>query len=450
MDYHKVQPQAIDIEQAVLGALMLERNAVPVAVQLLKHESFYERKHQYIFKAIEQLNAKGKPVDIVTVTAQLKQMGKLKQAGGAPYVADLTDKVASAAHVEHHALIVQQKYMQRQVITKATELIKDAYNELTDPLDLVGKMQAFSLEMSKSVYGNKSTSAAEIVRQVQLKIHELYDKPEMLTGVPLGFPTLDRFTGGWQKTDLIIIGGRPGMGKTALALQFARNAAALGLPVGFFSMEMSKEQLGQRIIQMDAEINSHDLRNPAQKMDKYSLNLVSAVEAEDNLYINDSGGMDVAKIAAQAAIWKQEHDIQLIVIDYLQLIIGGNLEKDNVAQTVSAITAAIKNIAKRLNIPIILLSQLNRGVESRSDKRPNMSDLKESGGIEENADIVIFPYRPEYYDITEDADGNSLRGIAEIIFAKYRGGAVDTRMLRFISQYVKFTELEDNLTPTPF
>jgi len=446
MDYHKVQPQAIDIEQAVLGALMLERNAVPVAVQLLNHESFYERKHQYIFKAIEQLNAKGKPVDIVTVTVQLKQMGKVQQAGGALYIADLTDKVASAAHVEHHALIVQQKYMQRQVITKATELIKDAYSELTDPLDLVGKMQAFSLEMSKSVYGNKSSSAADIVRQVQHKIHELYDKPEMLTGVPLGLPTLDRFTGGWQNTDLIIIGGRPGMGKTALALQFARNAAGFGLPVGFFSMEMSKEQLGQRIIQMDAEINSHNLRNPAQKMTPQMLNAASAVEGEDNLYINDSGGMDVAQIAAQAAIWKQEHDIRLIVIDYLQLIGGGSLEKDNVAQTVSAITAAIKNIAKRLNIPIILLSQLNRGVETRGDKRPNMSDLKESGGIEENADIVIFPYRPEYYGITMDADNQSLEGIAEIIFAKYRGGAVDSRRLRFISQYVKFAELED-ITP---
>ena len=439
---HKLQPQALDLEQSVLGALMLESKAVPVVLQILTSDSFYDPKHVEVFNAIQTLHQKGTPVDILTVTRQLRQSGSKVTA---TYVANLTDKIASAANVEAHSLIIQQKYIQRQIIRNSTEIIQDAYSELTDPFELVDKLQSMSVQIARSIHGNKTVTLEQAVIDAQKRITELYDKPELLSGVPLGFPSLDRFTGGWQNGELTIMAGRPGMGKTGLAVKFARNAAKLGYNVGFFSLEMTATQLAQREIQGDAEINSHDLRNPAHKLDKESLKKACDVTGEPNVFIDDRGGLTIGQIAAQATIWKQEHDIKLILIDYLQLIKAGSMGKDivNAAQKYSMISRELKNLSKRLDVPVIALSQLNRGVESRSDKRPVLSDLKESGGIEENSDAVILLYRPEYYGFTSDADGNDLTGLIELNWAKHRNGAVDVNYLRFIDRYVKFEEREN-------
>jgi len=443
-EYGKVQPQAPDIEQMVLGALMLERKAVPVVAQLLRAESFYVPAHQLIFKAIAALYAAGDPVDIVTVIQKLKQQGNLEEAGGAPHVADLTDRVASAANVEHHAMIVQQKYIMRCVIRNASVLIKEAYEDVTDVFDLVGKMQAMSIEMAHSVYGNRTSTGAEVVREAQRRVMELHDKPELLTGVPLGFTALDRFLGGWQKGNLVIMAARPGMGKTALAVQCARNAARMGVTVGVFSLEMSKGELGMRMVQMDAELDAHDLRNPAERMDAVKLGLATKVEGEENLLIDDRGGLSLLDVRAQATTWAQEYDLGMIVIDYLQLMtlgVGDGKSKLNREQEIGAISRGLKGLAKELNVPVIALSQLSRAVETRGgDKRPQLSDLRESGAIEQDADVVMFLYRPEYYGFTEDEDGNSTRGVAEVNIAKHRNGACDKRKLHFDAKYIRFTD----------
>lgn len=445
--FGKVQPQARDLEEAVLGALMLEKDAVSVVIDILKPDSFYVHAHQEIYRAIYELFGKSQPVDILTVTEQLRKNGRLDEVGGAVYIAELTERVASAANVEHHARIISQKYIQRELIRISSEIIKDSYEETTDVFELLDKAEQSLFSVADQNLSRNYASMSNLISKAIQQIEELQNQEDGLTGVPSGFTALDRLTGGWQKSDMIVMAGRPGMGKTAFVLSVARNAAVdFNKGVALFSLEMSSLQLVNRLISAETEIPSEKLRKGnmehweweqlTHKVDKLS---------EAPIFIDDTPGINIFELRAKCRRLKMQHDIQLIIIDYLQLMTGGGEGKGNGnrEQEISAISRGLKSIAKELNVPVIALSQLSRAVETRGgDKKPQLSDLRESGAIEQDADMVVFLYRPEYYGFTEDEDNNSVRGIGEIIVAKHRHGALDTVRARFIDKFAKFADLE--------
>ena len=433
-----IPPQSVELEEAVLGALMLEKDAVIEIQGIITPEAFYKEAHQIIYKAIMELSMELKPIDLYTVTEKLKQTRKLSAVGGAAYLAQLTQKVGSAAHIEFHSKIIAQKFVQRELIRAATEIQKKAYDESMDVTDLIDLAEGEIFKVSEGHVKRDVQKSRDILTKTLLAIEEASKREGGFSGVPTGFTHLDRLTLGWQPSDLIIIAARPSMGKTAFVLSLARNVAVdFEKGVAFFSLEMIVGESG---------LDSRDVRNGQLTPEQWK-HLESSIKplAGAPLFIDDTPALSIYEFRSKVRRLKTQYDIQLVIIDYLQLMTaavdtrGGNRE-----QEVAMISRSLKAIAKELNIPIIALSQLNRSVESRGgNKRPQLSDLRESGAIEQDADLVAFIHRPEYYGLMTDEDGTPTQGMAEIIVAKHRNGAVDTIKLRFRKEQAKFMDYDD-------
>jgi len=445
----KLPPQAVDLEEAILGALMLEKDALSVVIDILKPESFYNDSNQKIFEAITNLFQKSSPIDILTVTAELRKMGVLDIVGGAYYLTQLTDRVVSAANIEFHARIVSQKYIQRELIKISSEIITNAYDETSDIFDLLDIAEKSLFEVAQNNLRRDTQKIDDVMRIAVDALEKLRDKTDSLTGIPSGFTALDRVTSGWQASDLVIIAARPAMGKTAFVLSCARNAAVLhDKPVAVFSLEMSSLQLVNRLISGETEIEQEKLKRGTLADHEWT-QLHSRIGrlTEAPLLIDDTPALNVFEFRAKCRRLKAQYDIQMVIVDYLQLMHGkADGKGGNREQEIGSISRALKSVAKELNIPVIALSQLSRAVESRpaASKRPQLSDLRESGSIEQDADMVLFLYRPEYYGLVEDENGNSTAGIAEIIIAKHRNGELATVPLKFVGKFVKFTDLDDD------
>jgi len=443
--YGKVPPQATDLEVAVLGALMLERDALTEVIDILSPDSFYVEAHQKIYASIQRLFEGGHPVDLLTVTQELKKAGDLEMVGGAFFVSELTNKISSSAHAEYHARIISQKYIQRELIKVSSEIIKDAYEDTTDVFELLDKAEKNLFGIAEKNLRQGGENMQSIVKKAIKSIDELRNQEEGLTGVPSGFVNLDRVTSGWQKSDLVILAARPAMGKTAFVLSVARNAAVdFNKGVAVFSLEMSSVQLVNRLIASETQIPMEKLKKGQLAGHEWEqLNSRVGRLSESPLFIDDTPALNIFELRAKCRRLKSQHDIQMIIIDYLQLMSGGDSAKGNREQEIAAISRGLKMIAKELEVPVIALSQLSRAVETRGgDKRPMLSDLRESGSIEQDADMVIFLYRPEYYGITEDMDGNSTEGVGEVMIAKHRNGALENVPLKFIGKYAKFENLD--------
>ncbi|WP_194777810.1 replicative DNA helicase [Pararhodonellum marinum] len=452
MGLGKLPPQALDLEEAVLGALMLEKDALTEVVDILKPDSFYKDAHKEIYQAILDLFNASEPVDLLTVTNQLRKNGKLEIVGGPFYITELTSRVSSAANIEFHSRIISEQAMKRQLISIASEIQKEAFEETSDVFELLDKTEQSLFDISESNIRKDYSNMSSIMRAAIVELESKKGQKDGLTGVPSGFTALDRVTSGWQKSDLVIIAARPAMGKTAFVLSVLRNAAVdHNRPVAIFSLEMSSVQLVNRLISSEAELDSEKIKkgNLAEHEWQQLIHKTSKLSAA-NLFVDDTPALSILELRAKCRRLKAQHDVQLIVIDYLQLMSGdakggggGNRE-----QEIASISRALKKIAKELSVPVIALSQLSRAVETRGgDKRPQLSDLRESGAIEQDADMVMFLYRPEYYGITEDEDGNATAGVGEVIIAKHRNGSLENVKLRFIGKYTKFTDLEMN---TPY
>lgn len=445
LEHGKLPPQAVELEEAVLGALMLEKEALNTAIDILQPKSFYKESHQKIFQCIHDLFIKSEPIDILTVTQELKKRGELDIVGGAYFITQLTNRVASAANIEAHARIISQKYIQRELIRISSEIITDAYDETTDVFNLLDKAESNLFGVAEGNLKKNYESMSDLIRSAMKQIELAKNNTDGVIGVPSGFTALDRVTSGWQKSDLVIIAARPAMGKTSYVLSLARNAAVdFGMPVAIFSLEMSSIQLVTRLISAESEISSEKLRSGNLRADEIQ-QIHSKINqlTQAKIFIDDTAGLSIFELRAKARRLKAKNDIQLIIIDYLQLMTAGSEGKGNREQEISMISRSLKSIAKELNVPVLALSQLSRAVESRGgDKKPQLSDLRESGSIEQDADMVQFIHRPEYYNILEDADGNSTRNVANIIIAKHRNGAVTDVQLRFVNELAKFEDLD--------
>lgn len=450
----KLPPQALDLEEAVLGALMLEKDALSAVIDILKPELFYKDAHQKIFRSIQTLFTASSPVDILTVSAQLRQDGELEMIGGAFYITELTNRVASAANIEYHARIISQKFIQRELIRISTDIINQSYEDTSDVFELLDFAEKNLFDIAQNNLRRDSRKMDDIVKESLKMLESLRGKDDTLTGVPSGFTALDRVTNGWQKSDLVIIAARPAMGKTAFVLTCARNAAVqFNKPVVVFSLEMSSVQLTNRLISGEAEIEQEKIRK-GQLEDWEWHKLTSKIGnlSEAPLIIDDTPALNVFEFRAKCRRLKAQYDIQMIIIDYLQLMQGkadgkgGGGGGGNREQEISSISRALKQVAKELNVPVIALSQLSRAVENRpgGSKKPMLSDLRESGAIEQDADMVLFLYRPEYYGLDQDENGNPTAGVGEVIIAKHRNGETCTVPLKFIGKYVKFADLDDN------
>jgi replicative DNA helicase len=444
----KLPPQATDLEEAVLGALMLERDALTTVIEILKPESFYKEAHQLIYKTVIELFDRSEPIDLLTVSNHLRTKGELEVVGGAYYITQLTSKVNSSANIEYHARIVAEQAIKRDLIAIASGVHKDAFEDTTDVFELLDRTEQALYSVSESNikknYSDMRSLMGEALRELQAK----KDHDSHLTGTPSGFTDLDRITSGWQKSDLIIIAARPGMGKTAFVVSAMRNAAVdFKKGVAIFSLEMSSVQLVNRLISAEAELSSEKIKKG--NLEEYEwAQLHHKISALTNapIFIDDTPAISIRELRTKCRRLKAKNDIQLVIIDYLQLMSSeGNAKggAGNREQEISAISRSLKQLAKELNVPVIALSQLSRSVETRGgDKRPQLSDLRESGAIEQDADMVIFLYRPEYYKIDVDENGNSTKGLGEVIIAKHRNGSLESAWLRFIGQYTKFCDMD--------
>jgi replicative DNA helicase len=442
----KIPPQAIDLEEAVLGALMLERNAVNEVIDILQSETFYAEKHQKIFNAIQDLFRESEPIDILTVTAQLRKNSELEMVGGAYYISYLTNRVASSANIQFHARIIIQKHILRELIRISSNTIREAYEESTDVLELLDKSERDLFSVAQGNIRKEYDTMSDIMGEAIEKIEAAKDNTAGVNGVPSGFAALDRVTSGWQNSDLVVIAARPGMGKTAFVLSMARNIAVdFNIPVAVFSLEMASLQLVNRLISAETGIRSEKLRKGNLEDHEFTqLHTRIKKLSTAPIYIDDTPSLSIFELRAKARRLKAKHDISIIIIDYLQLMTAAtDNNRGNREQEISMISRSIKTIAKELNIPILALSQLSRAVETRGgDKKPMLSDLRESGAIEQDADIVSFIYRPEYYDIDQDEEGNSTLGVGQVIIAKHRNGPLETVGLKFIKEFAKFENLE--------
>ncbi|MFN4890951.1 MAG: replicative DNA helicase, partial [Bacteroidota bacterium] len=451
MVYGKVPPQAKDLEEAVLGAMMLERGAFDIVVEILKPNCFYVEAHQRIFGAMQSLANKSQPIDILTVAEELRTKEELDLVGGPYYLTRLTNAVVSAANIEAHARIILQKFIQRELIRVSGEIINDAFEDATDVFDLLDDAETKLFEITNNNLRKNFESIDSVLVNTIKRIEDLRNKNEDLTGVASGFPSLDRVTYGWQRTDLIILAARPAVGKTAFALNLARNAAMQAgkpTPVAFFSLEMSASQLVQRILSAESEIWLEKISRG--KMEEHEMKQLYArgVQrlAQAPLFIDDTPALNIFELRAKCRRLKNKHDIGLIIVDYLQLMSGtGDGRNSNREQEISNISRNLKALAKELSIPIIALSQLSRAVETRGagkdgTKMPQLSDLRESGAIEQDADMVMFLYRPEYYDITANEMGENNRGDTFVRIAKHRNGSLETIKLRALLNIQKFVE----------
>ncbi|RIW15737.1 replicative DNA helicase [Algoriphagus lacus] len=451
----KVPPQAVELEEAVLGALMLEKDALTNVIDILKVESFYKESHKVIFQAILDLFTESQPIDLLTVTTQLRKNGALEIAGGAFYITELTSKVASAANIEYHARIITEQSIKRELIRISGEIQKDAFEDTTDVFELLDKMEQSLFEISEKNIRKNYSDMRSIMREAIIELEARKLQKDGLTGVPSGFTALDRVTSGWQKSDLVIIAARPAMGKTAFVLSVLRNAAVdHNRPVAIFSLEMSSVQLVNRLISSEAELDSEKIKKGSLADHEWAqLVHKTAKLSKAPLFVDDTPALSILELRAKCRKLKAQHDIQMVVIDYLQLMSGDSKsggQGGNREQEIASISRALKKIAKELSIPVIALSQLSRAVETRGgDKRPQLSDLRESGAIEQDADMVMFLYRPEYYGITQDEDNHSTAGVGEVIIAKHRNGSLENVKLRFIGKYTKFTDLDSGINYPP-
>jgi len=446
----RLQPQARELEQVVLGALLLEKDAFSMVSDILKPECFYEKANATIYSAIMDLATKQEPIDMMTVIEQLKKRGELEDIGGPLYISKLTEKVASSAHIEFHARIIAQKYLARELI-KFTALIQDkAFDETIDVDDLMQDAEGQLFEISQNNLKKDFTQINPVIKEAFKQIKEALENKEGFSGLRSGFTGIDKITSGWQKSDLIIIAARPAMGKTAFVLSMAKNMAMnFNTPVAIFSLEMSNVQLVNRLIMNVCELDGEIIKSGHFEQHEWTQLNTKIRELYDiPLYIDDTPSLSVFELRTKARRLVREHNVQCIIIDYLQLMNASGMTFGSREQEVSTISRSLKGLAKELNIPIIALSQLNRGVESRQGvegKRPQLADLRESGAIEQDADMVCFIHRPEYYKIYDDGQGHDLKGLAEIIIAKHRNGAVGNVYLRFLSNLAKFANLEDDI-----
>ena len=442
----RMPPRDNDLEEAVLGALMLEKDAYTAVCDILKPESFYEPANQKIYAAIQSLGAAQKSIDMLTVTEQLRLQGDLEGAGGALRVSELTSRVASGAHVEFHARIVAQKYLARELIRFASQIEAQAFDESYDVDDLLQEAEGKLFEISQRNVKKDVTQIDPVINAAIEQIQTAANRASGLSGLESGYHELDKLTSGWQRSDLIIIAARPAMGKTAFVLSMAKNMAVnYNIPVAIFSLEMSNLQLVNRLIQNTCEIEGEKIKSGQLSQMEWD-QLMSRVKNLYNspLFIDDTASLSIFELRTKARRLVREHNVQFIIIDYLQLMNASGMKFGSREQEVSMISRSLKPLAKELNIPIVALSQLNRSVESRGadskdGKRPQLSDLRESGAIEQDADIVCFIHRPEYYLRSgQDAAGNDIRGLAEFIVAKHRSGRVDDVKMRFKSKYARF------------
>jgi len=445
----KLQPQAPLIEEAVLGAIMLEKDAYSVVSDILKPETFYEHKHQLIYESIQKLALEQKPIDMLTVTDALEKAGTLEEVGGAFYIATITSKVSSAANIEYHAKIIAQKALARQLINYAGKIENEAFDETTDIEQLMQRAEGELFQLSQHNIKKDTQQIDPIIKEALEKIQQAANRSEGLSGLASGYHDLDAMTSGWQPTDLVIIAARPAMGKTAFALSMVKNMAVnYNIPVGMFSLEMSNLQLVNRLLQNVCEIPGEKVKNGRLTPEEWMQLTGKITELQGApIYVDDTPSLSVFELRTKARRLVREHGVKIIMIDYLQLMNASGMQFGSREQEVSNISRSLKGLAKELNIPILALSQLNRGVESRQGgqgSRPQLSDLRESGAIEQDADMVLFIHRPEYYKQYEDEKGNSLRGLAEIIIAKHRSGSVGDVRLRFRGEFVRFQNLDED------
>jgi len=445
-----VPPQAVELEEAVLGALMLEKDSIIAVQEYVTPDAFYTEEHRTIYRAIEELSMELKPIDLYTVTERLKAKKELKKVGGASYLAQLTQKVGSAANVEFHAKIIAQKYVQRELIRSATEIQKRSYDESTDVTELIGYAEGEIFKVAEGHVKRSVQASKDILARALMQIEEASKNTSAFNGVPSGFMAIDRVTLGWQLSDLIIIAARPSMGKTAFVLSMARNMAVdHEQGVAFFSLEMSAVQLMMRLIIAETGLSGNDVKSGRLTPEQWRhLGAATKPPGTAPLYLGRTPALFVFEFRPKARRLKIHHDIKIIIIDYLQLMTGNQDSKGNREQEVAFISRTLKAIAKELNVPMIALSQLSRATEMRGgSKRPQLSDLRESGAIEQDADIVAFIHRPEYYGINQDENGMPTAGMAEIILAKHRNGAVCDVNLRFLKEQARFADVDDTMLP---
>ena len=451
-DDAKIQPQDKEIEDAVLGALMLERDAYAIVCDLLRPESFYDPGNQKIYAAINKLGVMQQPIDMLTVTQQLRADGALDDVGGPVRISELTSNVASAAHIEYHARIVAQKFLARRLISFCSEIEKKSFDESYDIDDLLQEAEGKLFEISQGNLKKDFTQIDPVINSAMEQIEAAGKRESGLSGLQTGFHNLDKLTSGWQNSDLIIIAARPAMGKTAFVLSMAKNMAVdYNTPVAIFSLEMSNLQLVNRLISNVCEIEGEKIKSgrlSRQEWEQLNSRVRSLFSAP--LYVDDSPSLSILELRTKARRLVKEHGVKIIIIDSLQLMNATGMKFGSREQEVSMISRSLKQLAKELNIPVIALSQLSRKVEERNDgnKRPQLSDLRESGAIEQDADIVCFIHRPEYYTrSTTDAENRDIRGMAEFIVAKHRSGSVDDIEMTFVARFARF---QNRSEPMPF
>lgn len=456
LEYAHVQPHASEVEKAVLGALMIDKDAFMEVGDSLVPESFYEPRNQMVYEAIRSLSVEDSPIDVLTVTDKLAKMGKLEEVGGPGYIADLSSRVATSANVEYHASIVAEKYLSRQMIQYVNVVGKKVYDESYDIKDVIDEAEGTLFELSQKNMKKDYSVLAPIVDKAKETIMQAYAKKGGLSGISSGIVALDEKTLGWQNSDLVIIAARPAMGKTAFALSMAKNIAAdQKIPMAFFSLEMSDVQLTNRLISNACQIEgmklvSGQLDGPdLLRLDKKIQKLIDAP-----LYIDDTAGLSIMDLRSKVRRLVREHGVKLVMIDYLQLMTASGMKFNSRQEEVSLISRSLKGLAKELNIPVLALSQLNRNVESRNGaegKRPQLSDLRESGAIEQDADMVIFLHRPEYFGLKMSKDGTiDYQNKAEVIISKHRKGATGIVLTKFLGEYTLYADLdeESNLSPS--
>lgn len=445
----KLPPQALELEEAVLGAMMIDKKGIDEVIDILHPEAFYDKRHQEIYAAIYALFQNSEPIDLLSVSNQLKKNGKLDLAGGDFYLIGLTQKVASSAHIEFHSRIILEKFIQRKLITISSEIIENAYDETVDVFDLLDDAEGKLFEVTQGNLKKGAERADSLVQQSINKIQEISTK-EGMSGLATGFTKLDALTSGWQPTDLIIIAARPGMGKTAFVISMAKNMAIdFGHPVALFSLEMSSVQLITRMISSETGLTSEKLRKGNLEPHEWEqLNVKVKKLSDAPIFIDDTPALSIFDLRAKARRLVSQHGVKILIIDYLQLMTAGGAG-GNREQEISMISRNLKALGKELNVPVIALSQLSRAVETRGgSKRPLLSDLRESGAIEQDADIVSFIYRPEYYGMTEwdDDDHSPCEGQGEFIVAKHRNGGLDNIRLKFTGHLAKFSDLEEGFS----
>ena len=453
-NFAHVQPQAVEIERVVLGALMVDSDAFSVVSELLKPETFYEPRHQKIYEAIRNMNMDERPVDIMTLNDELSKMGEIDKVGGVDYLMEISSQVASAAHVESHARILAEKYMQRQLIHFAGDIETKAYDSSVDVDELMQQAEGSLFQISQNNMKQDFTQVAPVVKNAVEILQRAASNKGGLTGIPTGYVGMDEITSGWQASDLVIIAGRPAMGKTSFALSIAKNVAVdYGVPIGFFSLEMNNVQLVNRLNSNVCEVSGRKILNgqldPSdwERLDKRIGRLTDAP-----IYVDDTPGLSVFELRTKARRLVREKGVKIIMIDYLQLMNANGMKFGSRQEEVSTISRSLKGLAKELNIPVLALSQLSRNVENREGlegKRPQLSDLRESGAIKQDADMVLFVHRPEYYHIYQDEKGNDLHGMAQIIIAKHRKGSTGDVLLNFRGEFTRFQDPTEAAASSP-